>query len=140
LRKKGLRFTPEREHVLEAAVSYSDHFDAEDLHLSIRNRHGRVSKASVYRTLPLLLQCGIIRTVGHHDGRYQYEYIYGHAHHCHLRCVRCGKVVEFTVEHLNEMGNKVGREHGFQITGHRLELYGYCRDCLRSVARKEAAP
>ncbi len=135
LREKGLRFTPERGRILEAAVSNSAHFDAEELYLQLRRKYGRISKASVYRTIPLLIQCGLIRAVGHHDGRYHYEYIYGHAHHCHLRCLECGKLIEFTVDSLNEIGNQVSKEYGFLVTGHRLEFHGYCLECSKSIKK-----
>jgi len=135
LRENGLRFTPERERILETAISHSAHFDAEELYLLLRRKHGRISRASVYRTIPLLLECGLIRAVGHHNGRYHYEHIYGHAHHCHLLCLRCGKMVEFTVACLSEIGKQVGMKHGYKVTGHRLEFHGYCTECSRLVEK-----
>ncbi|MBW2149195.1 MAG: transcriptional repressor [Deltaproteobacteria bacterium] len=140
LRENGLRFTPERGRILEAAVSQSAHFDAEELYLKLRRRYGRISKASVYRTIPLLVQCGLIRAVGHHDGRYHYEYIYGHAHHCHLRCLECDKMVEFTLNSLNEIEGQVGKKYRFIVTGHRLEFHGYCLQCSRAIKKNRHSP
>jgi Fur family ferric uptake transcriptional regulator len=140
LKENGLRFTPGRARILEAAVSHPAHFDADELYLKLRMGHERISKASVYRTIPLLLACGLIRAVGHHNGRYHYEHIYGHAHHCHLRCLRCGKLVEFTLSQWKEIEDQVGKKHGFAITGYRLELQGYCRECSRSVEKPRTSP
>jgi len=136
LRENGLRFTPEREHILEAAVSHPAHFDADELHLQLQRHHGRISKASIYRTIPLLIKCSLIRNVGHHNGRYYYEISYGHANHCHLRCISCGKIVDITVNNFNKIGNNVGKEHGYVVTGYRLEFHGYCSECSRLVENR----
>jgi Fur family ferric uptake transcriptional regulator len=129
IRNKGLRNTVEREQVVKAVFSIHHHFDVEELYLLVRNQNEKISKATVYRTIPLLLQSGLIQEAYFEDGHLHYEHIYGHEHHCHLRCVDCGKVVEFTEEAVREVEQKVGEHYEFIVTGHKMEVYGYCAKC-----------
>jgi Fur family ferric uptake transcriptional regulator len=139
LKENGLRFTGGRARILKAVLSYSAHFDADELYLKLRQGHERISRASVYRTIPLLLACGLIRTVGHENGRHHYEHTYGQAHHCHLRCLGCGKVVEFTFNRWKEIEDQMRKDHGFTVTGHRLELQGYCPQCSRIAENQRSS-
>lgn len=129
IRKKGLRNTPEREQVVQAVFSIHDHFDVEELYSLLLRRSEKISKATVYRTIPLLLESGLIQEAFFQDGHIHYEHIYGHDHHCHLRCVNCGKVVEFTEQAVREVEQKLEANYDFLVTGHRLEVYGYCGKC-----------
>ncbi len=129
IREKGLRNTPERELIIEEIFSNHDHFDAEGLFLRLRNKMKRVSKASVYRTIPLLIECGLIKEVYFEDGHLHYEHIYGHRHHCHLRCICCGSVVEFADDRIPRLQNQIGKKHDFLVTSHRFEILGYCSEC-----------
>ncbi len=129
IREKGLRNTPERELIIEEIFSNHDHFDAEGLFLRLRNKMKRVSKASVYRTIPLLIECGLIKEVYFEDGHLHYEHIYGHQHHCHLRCICCGSVVEFADDEVLRLQNQIGEKHHFLVTSHRFEVFGYCSEC-----------
>ena len=89
----------------------------------------KISKATIYRTIPLLLESGLIQEAYFEDGHLHYEHIYGHEHHCHLRCLDCGKVVEFTEEIVKDVEEKVGEIYDFLVTGHKLEVYGHCGKC-----------
>ena len=129
IRNKGLRNTVEREQVVKAVFSIHDHFDVEELYLLLRSRNDKISKATVYRTIPLLLESGLIQEAYFEDGHLHYEHIYGHDHHCHLRCVDCGKVLEFTEESVRGVEQKIGEHYDFIVTGHKLEVYGYCGKC-----------
>ena len=129
IRNKGLRNTVEREQVVKAVFSIHDHFDVEELYLLVRRQNEKISKATVYRTIPLLLESGLIQEAYFEDGHLHYEHIYGHEHHCHLRCMDCGKVVEFTEEAVKEVEQKVGARYEFIVTGHKMEVYGYCAKC-----------
>jgi Fur family ferric uptake transcriptional regulator len=89
LRKKGMRYTPEREIIIKEIFATHDHFDVDSLYISIRKKKGRVSKASIYRLIPLLIEANLIDEVFFDGGQMYYEHIYGHEHHCHLRCIKC---------------------------------------------------
>jgi Fur family ferric uptake transcriptional regulator len=133
IRNKGLRNTPEREQVVQAVFSIHEHFDVEQLYSLLRRRNEKISKATVYRTIPLLLESGLIQEAYFEDGHLHYEHIYGHDHHCHLRCLDCGKVVEFTEEALREVEQKLETHYDFLVSGHKLEVHGYCVKCKAHV-------
>ncbi len=129
IKTKGLRNTPEREEIILEIFMSQDHFDVDELYLRLRNRGSRVSKASIYRNIPLIMECGLIKEVWHEDGHMHYEPVYGQTHHCHLRCLGCGKVIEFVEKDLQEIQERLGKEHHFDIVDHRLDLVGYCSKC-----------
>ena len=129
IRNKGLRKTPEREQVVKAVFAIHDHFDVDELYLLLQSQNEKISKATIYRTIPLLLESGLIQEAYFEDGHVHYEHIYGHEHHCHLRCLECGKVIEFTEETVKDVEGKVGERYDFRVTGHKLEVYGHCGKC-----------
>ena len=87
IRGRRLRRTPEREQILQEIFEIHGHFDVDELHLKLRDKGSKVSKASIYRALPLFMDCGLVREVDFSDGHWHYEHIYGHARHSHLRCL-----------------------------------------------------
>ena len=129
LEYKGMRFTPEREAILGEVFAEHEHFDVEELIMRLRQKGQRSSRASVYRTLALLVESGLVQEVFYEDGHMHYEHIYGHEHHCHLRCLSCRKIIEFRNGAVEEAEKRIGQEHNFEVTGHRLEILGFCPDC-----------
>ena len=132
VKEKGLRNTPEREIIIDEIFSIHNHFDVDDLFLRLRNKKKRISKASLYRTIPLLIDSGLIKEVYFEDGHLHYEHIYGHKHHCHLRCVNCGRIIEFADDEIRAIQARIGKKYGFAITTHRFELLGYCPLCAQA--------
>jgi Fur family ferric uptake transcriptional regulator len=132
LRRRSLRRTPEREQILREIFEIHGHFDVEELHRELRNKGTKVSKASIYRALPLLIDCGLVREVDFNDGHWHYEHIYGHAHHSHLRCMGCGEILEFQEPRLKLLEEHLAREYGYRIKGHQLQVHGYCAACQES--------
>jgi Fur family ferric uptake transcriptional regulator len=129
IRRRGLRRTPEREQILEEIFDIHGHFDVDELHLKLRHKGSKVSKASIYRALPLFIDCGLVREVDFRAGHWHYEHIYGHAHHSHLRCLGCGEVLEFEEPRLPLLEEHLAQEYGYRIKGHRLQVEGYCAAC-----------
>jgi len=129
LARKGMRATPEREAILAEVFVHHDHFDAEELLERLRRHGQRISRASVYRTLALLVASGLVQEVFVEDGHMHYEHVYGHEHHCHLRCLGCRKIIEFRDGALEEVEQRLGQAHNFRVTGHKLEIYGFCAAC-----------
>jgi len=138
IREKGLRNTPEREMIIEEIFSTHDHFDIDELFLRMRNKRKIVSKASIYRTIPLLLESGLIKEVFFEGGHLHYEHIYGHKHHCHLRCICCRRYLEFTDDEIGKIQNQIEKKYGFFITSHRFELLGYCPQCAKRQGAQKA--
>ncbi len=132
IRQRGLRRTGERERVLQTIFELGDHFDVDGLYLALRQKGEKVSKASIYRALPLFIDCGLVREVDFSDGHWHYEPIYGHTHHSHLRCLGCGRVVEFEAPALKALEDELARDHGYRIKGHSLQVHGYCRSCQKT--------
>ncbi len=129
IRRRSLRRTPERERILQEIFAIHGHFDVDELYLRLRGRGSRVSKASIYRALPLFIDCGLVREVDFCNGHWHYEHIYGHAHHSHLRCLGCGQVLEFEEPRLWHLEEHLARKYGYRIKGHQLQVHGYCATC-----------
>lgn len=138
IKEKGLRNTPEREIIIEEIFSTHDHFDVDELFLRMRNKNKIVSKASIYRTIPLLVESGLIKEVFFEDGHLHYEHIYGHKDHCHIRCMCCGRNLEFSDDEIEKIQKQIGKKYGFIITSHRFELLGYCPQCAQGQGGQKA--
>ncbi len=129
LHKKGLKLTPQRKAIIEEVFSIKDHFEAEDLLLRIREHGKRVSKGTIYRTLPLLTDCGLLREVIFVEKHSHYEHIYGQKHHEHLICLKCGQIIDFYNQELEAALAKVCRKKKFRAKAHKIEVTGYCENC-----------
>ena len=129
LQKKGLRYTKEREEIIEGILSIDGHFDSEELLLHLRKINSKTSLASVYRTLPLLIEAGLITEVIKTGKNTRYEVTYGRKHHDHMICINCGKVIEFSSDKIEKLQEEIAREYGFNTNDHCLELRGYCKKC-----------
>ena len=129
LKTRGLRLTRERERVLKEVFASHDHFDAEQLSIKLRVGKPPVSRATVYRTLDLLVSSGLVQTVNIRDGGRHYEHIFGHEHHDHMICVRCGKVQEFSNDEIEKLQDEECRKLGFRPSSHKLEIRGTCSNC-----------
>jgi len=129
IQKKGLRNTPERETIIEEIFATHDHFDVDELYLRLKNQKKKISKPSIYRLIPYLLESGLIQEAYFEDGHPHYEHVYGHEHHCHLRCLSCGKVIEFQEKALRKVEGKLTKKYDFLVKGHKLEVSGYCPKC-----------
>jgi Fur family ferric uptake transcriptional regulator len=129
VRKKGLRNTREREAIIEEIFSTHEHFDVDELYLRLKGKKKKISKPSIYRLIPYLLECGLIQEAYFEDGHLHYEHIYGHEHHCHLRCVACGKTLEFSEKSLKGLEKKLAEKYDFAVRGHKFEVVGHCPKC-----------
>jgi Fur family transcriptional regulator, ferric uptake regulator len=134
---KGMRLTSERETVITAVYATHEHFDADLWVEKLERRKGepRASRSTVYRTLRLLEEAGLIRKVARAKDREVYEHDYGYPQHDHLICKKCGEMTEFPNEVIAEVLEKIAGEHGFRMSGHRLEVEGICANCSRPPQR-----
>ena len=129
LESKGLKLTSERRVILKEIFSAHDHFEAEDILVRIRNKGARVSKDTIYRTLPLLAEAGLIREVALGERHGHYEHILSRQHHDHLICLKCNRVFEFSNGTIEEIQDKVCKTHDFKAQRHNLTIFGLCKKC-----------
>jgi Fur family ferric uptake transcriptional regulator len=129
LERRHLKFTPERKSILEAIFSLHGHFDVELLYRHLEGRGGGISRATLYRTLPLLIDSGLVKEVLRSQNKSHYEHIFGHPHHDHLLCIKCGKIVEFKDDEIERIQDEICERFEFKPLEHRLGIMGYCKEC-----------
>lgn len=133
LASKGLKLTSEREKILELVFSIKRHLDVGHLYDEARKRYpdAQLSLATIYRTIPLLEEAGFIKFFHARGDHKLYECVYGHEHHDHIICIRCGAIVEFTCEEIENYQRQVAKRHRYKLVDHRLELFGVCAECQK---------
>ncbi|MBY0370958.1 transcriptional repressor [bacterium] len=131
LDSKGLKFTHERQQLLEEILKTKHHFDADSLYEILKAKGVRISRDTVYRTLPLLLECGVLqKSVG--DGRREYfERVGTKGHHDHMVCIQCSRIIEFKSDEIEKIQDAVCESHGFRLIFHDHRLFGYCQSCTK---------
>ncbi len=129
MQARGLKLTGPRRRVVEKLLSVKGHVAADDLIELLRKDKTPVSKATVYRTLSLVSQSGLIDGHDFDGGKRLYEPMVGRAHHDHLYCVACGKVIEFEDAGIEKLQDAVVRRHQFTPVYHSHKIFGYCAGC-----------
>lgn len=140
LQRKQYKLTMQRRTVLEILLEHpGEHLSAEDVYGALRDKSSDIGLATVYRTLELLVQLGILQRMEFGDGCSRYEIAdiekNEHQHH-HLICIKCGKVTEFFDDLLDELEADVAAKSGFKITDHQVKFYGYCKECQDELENK----
>jgi Fur family ferric uptake transcriptional regulator len=124
---KNLRLTAQRRTIIDTAFSTSQHFTAEQLLSWSRRQDKSISRATVYRTLPLLTDSGLVREMDFGKDYKFYDPNYAeHPHHNHIICEDCNKIVEFESEKLKRLENEISRRLGFSIKSHRVQISARC--------------
>jgi Fur family ferric uptake transcriptional regulator len=131
LRKRGLKYTRERRAVLRGVMRDEHHFEAEQLLVDLRAGGERVARATIYRTLPLLVDCGILKQLQLGGKQARYEHTYGHTPHDHMVCTRCGRIIEFDNSEVASLASAVAGPHNFVALTHRFQIVGLCADCAK---------
>jgi len=123
LKKEGLRYTLQRQSVWDEIKRSEKHRDAEDIYQSLRNESIRVSRATVYRTIDVLVKNRMVRKMDVGDGKSLYEPKLDNDHHDHMICVDSGKIIEFFDEELELLQDKIAKKYGYKVVRHVHQLF-----------------
>ena len=128
LRRAGLRMTPQRLMVMDAIFHHEGHITAEDIYTKVQALYPYVDLSTVYRTLQVLKEQGLIAELRIPNGPTQYETLLGHAHH-HAICRHCGNMLEVPATTLDPVQQQLLAEHGFKAELTHMAIFGLCQDC-----------
>jgi len=131
LNKNGLKSSIQRFKILEEFLNIEQHLSSDDLYRLIRKKHPTIGFTTVYRTLKLLCKSGIAREVDFKDGMVRYEHDFGHRHHDHLICIKCGTSCEVVDSRIEKLQEDLVRKKGFVPIRHRMDIFGICKKCRK---------
>jgi len=124
LKTEGLRHTKQRQQVWDEIRISSEHRDAEEIYIAInKNKALKVSRATVYRTIDVLVKNNLVRKMDLGDGRALYEHKIDDGHHDHIICVETGKIIEFYNEDLEILQENIVKKHGYELVRHVHQLF-----------------
>lgn len=131
LRNRSYKLTPQRQTILQTFLEHVDrHLSAEEVYVLVKNQNPEIGLATVYRTLDILAEIGVLLKNDFGDGRSRYEFSRkDEHHHHHLICLRCGNVSEFDDDLLESLEAVIAKRNRFKVMDHDLKFYGYCDKC-----------
>ena len=123
LQKEGLRFTRQRLAVWTEIGISREHRDADDIYISIRSKGGKVSRATVYRTIDVLVKNELVRKLDVGDGKSRFESKVDEEHHDHMICLETGNIIEFYNSRLEQLQEKIALDNGYELVRHVHQLF-----------------
>jgi len=126
LRNEGMRYTKQRKIVWDEICQSKEHRDAEEIYLKINKNGRKVSRATVYRTIDVLVKNNLVRQLELGDGRKRFENKLDSSHHDHIVCLSCGDIQEFVDDLIENQQDKIAKQHNFRIVRHIHQLFGLC--------------
>ncbi len=135
LQTEGLKLTNERKALLREIFSTHYHFEADELLFKMKSKDLKISRATIYRSLDLLVRSGMVRRVHLGEDHYHYERVTKNSHHDHLICTACGAVIEFHDPQLEKRQLEICEKKKFTPTYHNLQILGICRSCVKKGER-----
>jgi len=140
LKKSGHKLTPQRQAIVDIIISsVGKHLTVEEIYDKVKSRRPEIGLATVYRTIMLLHEEGLVTRLDLKDGTARYELTREDEHHTHhhLVCIRCSKVTEFMGDLLDPIEEEIGRKYNFKVLDHSLKFYGICNECAIEEDIKE---
>ncbi len=135
LKKNNLKVTHERTRLVEEIFKIKDHFDAEGLFFQFKKEHINISRATIYRTLELLVESGLLIKIRFSDNTNHYEHIFGQQYHSHIICRNCGKIEEFVDERINKITQQIASQFDYVDYKHNFRIYGICKECRKKKVK-----
>src|SRR2546421_2406491 len=129
--RQGQKLTQERTALVREIFATHYHFEADELLFKMKQKSLKISRATVYRTLELLVKSGLVRRVHLGEEHYHYEHVRGDSHHDHLVCTACGSVIEFNDPELERRQLEICARKKFTPTFHNLQILGVCESCRK---------
>ncbi|SFC84641.1 Fur family transcriptional regulator, peroxide stress response regulator [Bacillus sp. OV322] len=127
LKDTGVRITPQRHAILEYLINSMSHPTADDIYKALEGKFPNMSVATVYNNLRVFREVGLVKELTFGDSSSRFDFVT--TNHYHVVCQHCGKIVDFHYPGLNEVEQFASHVTGFQISNHRMEIYGECPDC-----------
>ncbi len=127
IRDKGLKSTHQRDDIAQWFFALKGHLSADQIYRQVKRASPGLGFSTVYRTMKLLCEAGLVSERHFRDGEALYENV--STHHDHCICTACGKIIEFENPKIEELQEAVARKFGFRLLSHKMELYGLCAEC-----------
>lgn len=148
LKRRGLKLTPERRDLFQEIFRRHEHFEVDELLFRLKKGGRKISRATIYRGLDLLVNAGLVGRVRVGEEGYRYERLNAGEHHDHMICIGCGRIIEFYEPRIEALQDQVCARQSFRAVTHSHQIRGYCRDCRKAKkaageiesARPEAVP
>jgi len=134
----GLKQTQQRRIIVQHFLAINAHVDADELHRRVNASGHDVGLATIYRTLNLLTEAGLIEQQSFQDGRHVFEVAHPDRHHDHLICIQCGRVIEFEDPEIESLQSQIAQKYRMTLRSHRLDLFGVCMDERACYQRAKA--
>ncbi|MDP3732292.1 MAG: transcriptional repressor [Candidatus Omnitrophota bacterium] len=131
IESKSLRHTYQRERILSVFLSTEKHVSVDDLYKLVKKQYPDIGYTTVYRTMGLFFESGLCEEIDFGDGIERFEHKYGHEHHDHLVCTKCGRFIEVSSPEIEKIQEKMAKKHSFATARHKLDIFGKCKVCLK---------
>jgi Fur family ferric uptake transcriptional regulator len=129
IRERGLKGTRQRDDIARWFFGVKGHLNADQIYREVKQVNSTIGFSTVYRTMKLLCEAGLVSERHFGDGQALYENV--SSHHDHCICTACGKIIEFENPKIEELQQAVAERFGFRLSSHKMELYGLCADCIQ---------
>lgn len=129
LKDRGLRSTAQRKDIVDAFFSLGRHITVDELYAALKKKSPHIGYATVHRNLKLLCECGLADEIKVGSNKTRYESKYGHEHHDHLICLKCGRFIEVHDGRIEKLQDNLAEANNFLPQRHKLEIYGICKKC-----------